>query len=126
MRLRLLGNGRYRLLRRRYAAGSRDADGLWARGAASDTPFTVSSLQELPGRRRDAMLDGTRLSDYRVVYTERGFLRTEDDKATPKVEADEVVDCDSGTVYKVVSVKDDSGLIPHQRCDLLRLREGPR
>lgn len=125
-RPRLLGNNRVPLVRRRYAAGSRGTDGRWVRGAVTDTPFVVSSLQELGGRDREVVEEGTRRSDYRVVYTEPGFLRTENDKVTPKLEADEVVRTDTGEVYKVVRARDFSGLLPHQKGTLFLLREGPR
>lgn len=124
--LRLLGNNRYNLVRRRYGPGSRDSDGLWVPGTAVDTPIAVRSLQEhRGGRRREVRGDGTRRSDSRVLFCERGLLRVANDKVTPKVEADEVVDCDSGIVYKVVAAVDDAGLIPHQRCELQQVQEAP-
>lgn len=116
--------GSRQLIRRRWESGSRGTDGRWTRGALQETPFS-GSLQNLPNKRRDVMMEGTRQSDYRYVITGRDFLRTEDDKADPKVQADEVVDCATGEVYKVITAKNDSGLLPHQRCDLLRVREGP-
>ncbi len=121
---RLLGTDRATLVRRRYAAGSRDANGRWVRGAATDTSF-VGNVQDLPGKTRNVEPSGTRRSERREVYVgQRDFLRPEDDRSSPKIEADEVLI--DGLVYKVQSVETDSGLITHTTAIVELLREGPR
>lgn len=114
-----------RLIRYRHSGGSYGSDGRWERGHLQQAVFR-GSLQALQGNQRIVLQEGTRRSDYRTLYTGENFLRTEDDKADPPYEADEVEDCRTGYRYKVVEVRPSGTLIPHQQVTLLRLREGPR
>lgn len=105
--------GQRALVRRRYAAGVRGADGRWEPGSSTDTPI-YGSLQPADGDDLQVLAEGERASRARKLYT-RTELRVADVDAG--LQADDVLDGD--VVWRVRLVGRETAVLPHYRALLL-------
>lgn len=102
----------------RRAAGARDANGVWADGAARSTAIT-GSFQPFPGARLQTLPEGERQQGQLEVYT-TAELRTADQHAGTS--ADRVVY--AGVTYEVREVARWPQLLVHYQARLMRVQEG--
>ena len=109
------------ITRRRFAAGSRGADGRYVPGPPTETPIRAS-VQPLTGADLQTLEEGDRQRDPKRVYTDSD-LRTTNQHVTPKTKADHVI-IDS-VVYQVRTVDTwrSTSPIPHVKAIVLRLQE---
>jgi hypothetical protein len=113
--------GKEPITRRRFAAGSRGADGRYTPGATTDTTISAS-VQPLTGIELQTLEEGDRQRDPKRVYTDSD-LRTSNQHVTPKTVADHVI-IDT-LVYQVRRVDTWRGTapIPHVKAIVVRLQE---
>ena len=109
--------GEESVARRRYAAGSRGADGRFEPGASSDDTI-LASVQEGDADVVATLAEGQRDRAGRLLYT-TSELRVVDQasgRSADRVEVD-------GIWYEVRRVDRVRSLIPHYKCVVLALQE---
>lgn len=110
--------GQRALVRRRYAAGARGADGRFEPGASTDTPI-YGSLQPADGDDLQTLAEGERARRARKLYTKTELRVLDVEGGLP---ADEVLDGD--TVWTVRLVGRETAVLPHYKALLLAPLEG--
>lgn len=111
---------------RRFAAGSRGADGRYTPGSATDTSVTAS-VQKLSGRDSEVLPEGSRRKDFRRLYLDAAVsVRTVEQAeagGSGALPADHFV-IDS-IVYKAWTADDWRAThpLPHRKVIVRRLRE---
>lgn len=105
------------ITRRRFAVGSRGADGRWVDGATTDVSI-AASVQPLEGKDRAILPEGDRSKDGIKLYTTSDLVPADQHAGTS---GDRVVV--NGVVFEVRNVVRERSIIPHYRAFALRLQE---
>lgn len=105
---------------RRYASGSRGADGRWVPDATTDTTIRAS-VQPLTERELASLPEGERESDQRKVYTKSDLVvgRQED-----SIQSDRLSWDGGDTWYEVRAAAKERSVLPHTKARVVRLAEG--
>jgi hypothetical protein len=114
--------------RRRFAAGTRDGDGVFVPGSFVAS-IIQASVQPLTGEEAQTLLEGERRRTTLKVYTtsELQPVDQDDGEAGDRLVISETVadlfDVDAG-VYEVRTVARQRKIIPHYRGFIVRVQEG--